>query len=100
MTRLRFLPSAEAELLKEVAYYSTAQAGVGVRFHQAVSDAVSSAVANPQGGIEKPYGMRARLVRGFPFSVLYRASEAEFLVVAIAHHRRKPEYWADRLPKS
>jgi hypothetical protein len=37
------------------------------------------------------------LVKGFPFSVVYRASSAGLLVVAIAPHRRRPQYWSGRL---
>lgn len=37
------------------------------------------------------------LVKGFPFSVVYRASELELLVVAIAPHRKRPYYWASRI---
>ena len=37
------------------------------------------------------------LVKGFPSSVVYRASEKEFLVVAIAPHRKQPHYWQSRL---
>jgi len=37
------------------------------------------------------------LVKGFPFSVVYRASEIELLVVAVAPHRRRPGYWLQRV---
>lgn len=36
-------------------------------------------------------------VKGFPFSVVYRPEEREFLVVAIAPHRKRPGYWASRI---
>jgi hypothetical protein len=36
-------------------------------------------------------------VKGFPFSVVYRASEAEVLVVAIAPHKKRPFYWQSRV---
>lgn len=32
----------------------------------------------------------------FPYSVVYRVSPRTIVVVAIAHHRRKPGYWQDR----
>jgi hypothetical protein len=37
------------------------------------------------------------LVKGFPFSVVYRASEQEVLVVAVAPHRKRPQHWASRI---
>lgn len=37
------------------------------------------------------------LVKGFPFSVVYRASEKDLLVVAVAPHRKRPHYWVPRV---
>jgi plasmid stabilization system protein ParE len=92
----RFLPAAEAELLKEVAYYSQARDGTGVRFQAAVAMVVEKAARNPEGGAPGPRETRSRLVKGFPFSVVYRVDDVELLVVAVAHHRRNPAYWAAR----
>jgi toxin ParE1/3/4 len=93
----RFLPAAEAELLKEVAYYSNVRDGLGIRFEQAVESAVKNAVSNPSGGAPSPKDTRSRRVKGFPFSVVFRASATQILVVAVMHHRRAPGYWADRI---
>ena len=93
----RFLPAAEAELLKEVAYYSSARDGLGVKFEHAVESAVKKAIANPDGGAPSHKGTRSRLVKGFPFSVVYRASKTEILVVAVMHHRKEPGYWTARI---
>ena len=97
MIKPRFLPAAEAELLKEVAYYSKVRDGLGIRFEHAVESAVKNAVSNPSGGVPSPKDTRCRLVKGFPFSVVFRASDTQILVVAVMHHRRAPGYWADRI---
>lgn len=34
---------------------------------------------------------------GFPYDVIYLIVEGEILVVAYAHEKRQPEYWAHRL---
>jgi plasmid stabilization system protein ParE len=93
----RFLPAAEVELLKEVAYYSNVSDGLGIKFAHAVESAVKNAVSNPSSGAPSPKGTRSRPVKGFPFSVVYRASDTEILVVALMHHRRVPGYWANRI---
>ena len=90
MSLARFLPEAEAELLHEVLFYSNARAGHGVRFQAAVEAALERAYRHPLGGAPAPKGTRSVLVKGFPFSIVYRASQAELLVVAIAPHRRRP----------
>jgi toxin ParE1/3/4 len=94
---VRFLPQAEAELLHEVEYYSSARAGTGVRFQAGVEASIERATRHPLGGAPSPKGTRSALVKGFPFSVVYRANELELLVVAIAPHRRRPGYWLPRI---
>ena len=97
MIKVRFLPAAEIELLKEVTYYSKAHTGTGIRFQAAIEAAVSRAATHPLGGAPSFKETRSALVKGFPFSVVYRPSEQELLVVAIAPHRKRPQYWAARI---
>ena len=97
MIPLRFLPEAEADLLHEVEYYSSARAGTGVRFQAAIEASLERASRHPLGGAPSFKGTRSMLVRGFPFSIVYRTSESELLVVAIAPHRRRPGYWLKRV---
>jgi toxin ParE1/3/4 len=95
--KVRFLPAAEIELLKEVAYYSQARTGTGIRFQAAIEAAVSRAATHPLGGAPSFKETRSLLVKGFPFSVVYRTSQQELLVIAIAPHRKRPQYWATRV---
>ena len=92
----RFLAPAEAELLEAIAYYATIRTDLGVRFEEAVSAAIREAVAHPEHGAPRSRNTRRRLVKGFPFGVLYRENETEVVVVAVAHQRRRPEYWVQR----
>jgi toxin ParE1/3/4 len=94
---VRVLPQAEAELLHEVEYYSNARTGTGIRFQAAVEASIERAARHPLGGAPSPKGTRSVLVKGFPFSIVYRADEWELLVVAIAPHRRRPGYWLPRI---
>lgn len=97
MNKVRFLPAAEIEFLKEVAYYSKARIGTGIRFQAAVQAAVARAATHPLGGAPSFKETRSILVKGFPFNVVYRPSQHEVLVVAIAPHRKRPQYWASRI---
>jgi hypothetical protein len=40
---------------------------------------------------------RRVLLRRFPFSVVYAADSDVALVIAVAHHSRRPGYWCKRL---
>ena len=93
----RFLPPAEAELLKQIAYYAEIQPALGIKFEEAVADAVRKAAAFPEHGAPRSKNTRRRLVNGFPFAVIYKILNDGILIVAIADGRRKPDEWAKRL---
>lgn len=93
----RFLPSAEAELLEGISCYSAIHSELGNRFEQAVAEAVKNLVAHPERGAPRSKSTRRWLVKNFPFGIIYRTSESEVLIVAVAHQRKKPEYWAGRI---
>ena len=97
MSIFRFLPQARKELLDEISYYGSVQEGLGVRFEKAIAEAVRRAVENPEHGASRSKNTRRLLVKSFPFSIIYRASDREVLIVAIADSRRMPEYWAGRI---
>ena len=96
MRKVGFLPAAQAELLHEVNYYSKARTGYGVRFNAAVKAATARAASSPEGGAPAPGETRKYRVKGFPLNVVYRASENEILVVALAPDSKRPEYWLPR----
>ena len=95
--KARFLPAAELELVQELAYYSKARRGAAERFESSVEAAAQMATRHPQGGAPSYKETRTYRVKGFPFSLVYRASGHEVLVIAIAPHAKKPNYWAGRV---
>lgn len=68
-----------------------------MRFADAVADAVRAAAHNPELGAPRSRNTRRRLVKGFPFAVIYAVRGDEILVVAVADGRRRPDYWANRI---
>jgi plasmid stabilization system protein ParE len=94
----RFLPAAQDELLECIAHHADIQPALGARFEEAVAFAVRSAASHPERGAARSRNTRRWLVKGFPYAVLYRADDSGILVVAVAHERRHPAYWEQRLP--
>jgi plasmid stabilization system protein ParE len=39
----------------------------------------------------------AFFLSGYPYDLVYSVRADEIVVLAVAHHSRQPEYWADRL---
>jgi plasmid stabilization system protein ParE len=43
------------------------------------------------------HGTRRRLLRGFPYSLVYLVRDERVVVIACQHGRRRPGYWRDRI---
>jgi plasmid stabilization system protein ParE len=93
----RLHPEAALEHEKQVAYYEERSTGLGRRYHSAAVHAIGRAVEAPRRYklVRSPDFRQVRL-RGFPFTIIYREATGIVQVLAIAHHRRHPNYWATR----
>ena len=94
--RIAFLEEARVELHEAAAHYEGQAAGLGEEFVEEVERAVAFAVHHPELGSPGEEDTRRVLVRRFPFHVVYRVRSSELLVVAVAHQRRRPDYWRHR----
>ncbi|MEJ7670416.1 MAG: type II toxin-antitoxin system RelE/ParE family toxin [Casimicrobiaceae bacterium] len=99
MKRARFVAPARAEFLAEVTYYNQAQPGQGARFAAAAEEATARALTFPLSGSPSAPNIRRVIVKGFPFSIVYRPEAEGIVVFAIAHHARLPGYWRSRVPE-
>lgn len=96
MNRARFIAAARLEFLAEVIYYNDAQPGLGQRFAAAIEEAATRALAFPLSGSLFRSNTRRVMVKGFPFSLVYRSEPDGIVIFAIAHHARRPYYWQSR----
>jgi len=86
-----FRPDAETEIIEAWDWYEMRHQGLGAE--AAISRAARVPDANPRVHGE----VRRELLRRFPFGVFYVVENETLLVLAVAHARRKPGYWADRM---
>jgi hypothetical protein len=96
VSRARFVAAARLEFLAEVVYYNEVQSGLGERFTAAVEEAAARAVGFPLSGSPFRANTRRMIVKGFPFSLVYRPESDEIVIFAVAHHSRRPFYWQSR----
>jgi toxin ParE1/3/4 len=89
-------PAAEAEGREAWLRYRAIDPIVATRFLAALDRVMSQVAEHPDRSPVHVHGTRRALVRRFPFSVIYRADSSRILVVAIAHQRRRPDYWRRR----
>ncbi|MEN8264228.1 MAG: type II toxin-antitoxin system RelE/ParE family toxin [Nitrospirota bacterium] len=97
MKHVKFLPDAEDEMYEAAIYYQAKTSGLGNDYLSEVERAVSSIAESPLSWPRIEGELRRRLVRRFPFCILYFIESEEIVIVAVAHLRRRPGYWKKRL---
>lgn len=97
MTPVRYHQAAEDELLAEIGYLEFRVPGLGRRFYAEVRRAEGFLAKFPDSAREVAPGIRKHPLSKFPFSLLYSIEKDGSLILAIAHHRRRPRYWAGRV---
>lgn len=95
--RARFLKPAQSEVDEAIEYFDEQRSGLGDRFEQGLLDTIQFITEHPLSG--KPLTERVRRfrLRTFRYNVVYVVDGAEIIIVAVAHHRRRPGYWRGRL---
>lgn len=92
-----FLPDAEQEMLQAAVYYESQSSGLGIDYLSEVERDVQAIKESPMTWPIVEGELRRRLVRRFPFGILYRIDPEEIVIIAVAHLRRKPGYWRERI---
>lgn len=95
------LDDAEGELAEAEAFYESQRIGLGPEFLSAIGETVERIAAHPGSAplhpiVGDPTGARTAPVKRFPYSVIYVEHEGAIWVIAFAHQRRRPGYWAGR----
>ena len=83
-------------------WYEQHRVGLGLEFLAAVEAAVVRIEENPRIGSRAPGvdddEIRRVFVHRFPYHLVYIELPDRLQVLAVAHDRRRPAYWADRRP--
>lgn len=70
---------------------------LGERFEQEVRYAVRLVSEHPRIGAPLTKRLRKLRLRTFPYNLIYVTEDDEIVIVAVAHHKRRPGYWRIRL---
>lgn len=79
--------------------YEAASFGLGNSFLDDVQQVIDTLCEYPQAGAAIDAHLRRMLLRRFPFALIYAASVNEIVIVAVAHHGRRPRYWQTRVDR-
>lgn len=92
----RFHRLARRELIEAAQYYEREGRGLGAAFIAAVEVCTTEILEHPGAGLVVHSSVRRRMVRRFPYAILYAAEPDAIRVLAVMHLRRRPMYWIDR----
>jgi plasmid stabilization system protein ParE len=94
---IAFHQAAQVELEEAVSFYHSRSPVIGRAFRDQVADAVDRIADHPAIGLEVRALLRRYVLKRFPYSLVYRPTDGRILVLAVMYHKRRPEYWRDRI---
>jgi toxin ParE1/3/4 len=97
MKPLAIHPAAESEIWTELQFYEDKQEGLGRELKLEIKAALARIQQHPRAFAADRRKVRRCALRRFPFSIAFRDETDLIWVLALAHHRRKPNYWQIRL---
>ena len=97
MRRVRFLEPADAEFEEAISYFDRQVMGLGARFQSEVENTVALIVDHPEIGAPLSKRFRKFRVRKFKHKLIYTLDADEIVIVAVAHPKKRPNYWRRRI---
>ena len=94
---VRFLTLAQQDIADTVLWFEGKQAGTGVDFLTALDKVVQLIRAYPLVGEEVEPEIRRYPFDRIPYSLICGIDGPTIIVIAVAHTRRDPHYWMDRV---
>ena len=85
------------ELREAVRFYrDNAGYRIAGDFRDAVVRTAEQLREHPEIGLRIYHNARRILVDNYPYSLIYRFDPSGVIVIAVAHHSRRPGYWVER----
>lgn len=95
--KLHFADAARRELQEAAIYLEAEEAGLGIRFLDAVSVARKQILVAPLAWHPLGHGLRRCHLKRFRYGLIYRIRGQSVEIIAVAHDSRRPGYWKSRL---
>jgi toxin ParE1/3/4 len=101
MRKVRIHQAAALEAVEAAAWYELQRPGLGVEFDGAVQAALDLfegevVPLTPAAGSAGKRGAMRLILKRFPYDIVVFDHHGETLVLAVAHHSRRPGYWRNR----
>ena len=94
--KVSFHELAEHELNDAAFFLEMEREGLGLRFLAAVEAGVAKIQKYPEASPIISQNVRQKVLRRFPYSIMYSIKPDRIRILAIANQRRRPFYWRSR----
>ena len=88
---------AKVELNEAARYYEAESPGLGMAFLVEAERSVATIIEHPESSPLVGRSVRRRLLRRFPYGLLYRVRGEQLRILAVMNLRRRPAYWLGRM---
>jgi plasmid stabilization system protein ParE len=88
--------AAEVDFTESLKWYAERSIEAANDFDAEFNRAITQITADPERFPMCDVRHRYFLLRRFPFRIIYRITNSELLVGAVAHGSRSPDYWTSR----
>ena len=95
--KVKFLTLAQQEVDDAFVWFDARDEGKGVDFLDELDRVVRLVKTYLLASVEIEPEIRRCLFARFPYSPIYGIEDKTIVVIAVAHARRSPRYWVDRL---
>ncbi len=93
---VRLHPDAVRDVEDGIAFYLSRSQIAAERFLTEVEQALDLVAEAPERWPLFRAGTRRFVMAAFPYSIIYREMRSEIQVLAVAHAKRRPQYWRGR----
>lgn len=95
---MKFHPAAVVEHLDQLAFYQSKSTALAAAYLSDVEDTLAYLSEGVQRfPVVAAPDIRSVALKRFPFNILFRQHAGHIQILAIAHKRRRPMFWAPRL---
>lgn len=96
MERVSFHRLAHREVSEAGEFYQLESPGLGVAFLDEVEFCTQTILQYPEAGQLIVGNIRRRLLRRFPYALLYSIKSDHIRILAVMNLKRRPMYWVGR----
>ncbi|MCH2209433.1 MAG: type II toxin-antitoxin system RelE/ParE family toxin [Lentisphaerales bacterium] len=93
----KILDEAKEELREAMIFYNEERPGLGLELLDRFEETLEFICDFPLAATKTIRNTRKSSLKQFPFSIIYKVNDDLLTVISVAHQKRRPGYWKNRL---